>query len=315
MKDQTGSGRRGGARRTKPEAKSFIPKRKSTGTESTAKGSGKGGKKYGPSKPSKTRTGAHKPSYSSRRRQEPKIQPLADSNAPMRLNRYVAQAGICSRRDADVLIAAGVVSVNNKVITEMGYKVAPTDKVQVEGDTIKAETKRYILLNKPKNFLATVDDPQGRRTVMQLIKGACKERVFPVGRLDRDTTGLLLLTNDGEMEKRLTHPKVGVRNLYHASIAEKVKKEHLTAMLEGFLLDDKFIKVDKANFVKDDPRQIGLEIHSGRNRVVKRIFEHFGYKVTKLDRVVFACLTKKDVPRGEWKHVTEQELSILRMTT
>jgi 23S rRNA pseudouridine2605 synthase len=150
---------------------------------------------------------------------------------------------------------------------------------------------------------------------MMLIRGACKERVFPVGRLDRDTTGLLLLTNDGEMAKRLSNPKVGVRNLYHATIAEKVKKEDLAAMLEGFVLDEKFVKVDKASFVKDDPRQIGIEIHSGRNRIVRRIFEHFGYKIQRLDRVIFACLTKKDVPRGEWKHLSEQELSILRMTT
>ena len=197
----------------------------------------------------------------------------------------------------------------------MGYRVSPTDKVQVEGDTIKAEAKRYILLNKPKNFLATEEDPGGRRTVMQLIKGACKERVFPVGRLDKDTTGLLLLTNDGEMAKRLANPKTGVRNLYHATTYEKVKKEHLLAMLEGFLLDGKFVRVDKAKFVKDDPRQIGVEIHSGRNRIVKRIFEHFGYRVTKLDRVIYTCLTKKDVPRGAWRHLTEEELNILRMTT
>jgi 23S rRNA pseudouridine2605 synthase len=310
MKNQTGSGRRGGARRTKPDAKkTFLPKRKSSGTKLAQKSPGK---KTGSSK---SKPSGHKPSYSSRRRPEPKMQPLPDSNAPMRLNRFVSQAGVCSRREADVLIAAGVVSVNEKVITEMGYRVQLTDKVQVEGDTIKAETKRYILLNKPKNFLATAEDPQGRRTVMQLIKGACKERVFPVGRLDRDTTGLLLLTNDGEMAKRLSNPKVGVRNLYHATVAEKVKKEHLDAMLEGFMLDEKFVRVDKANFVKDDPRQIGVEIHSGRNRIVRRIFEHFGYKIQRLDRVVFACLTKKDVPRGEWKHLTEQELSILRMTT
>ena len=216
---------------------------------------------------------------------------------------------------ADVLIKAGVVSVNGEVVTEMGYRVSPTDKVQVEGDTIKAEAKRYILLNKPKNFLATEEDPGGRRTVMQLIKGACKERVFPVGRLDKDTTGLLLLTNDGEMAKRLANPKTGVRNLYHATTYEKVKKEHLLAMLEGFLLDGKFVRVDKAKFVKDDPRQIGVEIQSGRNRIVKRIFEHFGYRVTKLDRVIYTCLTKKDVPRGAWRHLTEDELNILRMTT
>ena len=306
MKNQKGSGRRGGARRTKPES-NFVPKKKSSGRKLSQKG---------PSdKPTPVKKGKHKPSYSKKRRPAPKPQPLADSNAPMRLNRFVAQAGICSRREADVLIAAGVVSVNGEVVTEMGYRVSQSDKVQVEGDTIKAETKRYVLLNKPKNFLATAEDPGGRRTVMQLIKGACKERVYPVGRLDKDTTGLLLLTNDGEMAKRLSNPKMGVRNLYHASTYEKVKKEHLLAMLEGFMLDDKFIRVEKASFVKDDPRQIGIEIHSGRNRIVKRIFEHFGYRVTKLDRVVFGCLTKKDVPRGAWRHLTEQELSILRMTT
>ena len=294
MKNQTGSGRRGGSRRTKPTLK---------------RGSGK------PGNSNKLGKKAHKPSYTKRRKPEPKRAPLADSNAPMRLNRYVAQAGICSRREADVLIQAGVVSVNGKVVTEMGYRVGPTDKVQVEGDTIKAETKRYILINKPKNILATDDDPRGRRTVMSLIHGACKERVFPVGRLDRDTSGLLLLTNDGEMTKRLTHPRVHVRNLYHVSTSDKVKKEDLLAMLEGFELEGKFIKLDKASFVKDDPRQIGVEIHSGRNRIVRRIFEHFGYKVAKLDRVIYSCLNKKDLPRGAWRHLTEQELSILRMTT
>jgi 23S rRNA pseudouridine2605 synthase len=334
MKKSTGSGRRGGARRTKPESQSFLPKRKlkqsssksessedsteKKGPKKTVKGIIKGGKygakggKYGSSLPSKTRTGGYRPD---RKKADDKRQPLPDSNAPVRLNRYVAQAGICSRRDADVLIAAGVVSVNGEVITEMGYRVGSTDKVQVEGDTIKAETKRYILLNKPKNFLTTDDDPQGRRTVMTLIRGACKERVFPIGRLDRDTTGLLLFTNDGEMTKRLTHPKVGVRNLYHASFQEKVSHEDLAKMLEGFELDGKFVKLDKADFVKGDTREVGLEIHSGRNRIVRRIFEHFNYKVTRLDRVIFACLNKKKVPRGTWRHLTEEELSILRMTT
>ncbi|MBM71738.1 MAG: pseudouridine synthase [Crocinitomicaceae bacterium] len=307
MKDQKGSGRRGGARRTKPESKSFVPKKKISRRTLSQKSS-----EY-PENPKKTKR--HKPSYSLKRKLSPKLKPLADSNAPMRLNRFVAQAGICSRREADVLIAAGVVSVNGEVITEMGYRVSLTDKVQVEGDTIKAETKRYILLNKPKNFLATAEDHRGRRTVMQLIKGACQERVYPVGRLDKETTGLLLLTNDGEMAKRLSNPKTGVRNLYQASIYEKVKNEHLLAMLEGFVLDEKFVRVDKASYVNEDPRQIGIEIHSSRNRIVRRIFEHFGYRVTKLDRVVFCCLTKKNVPRGDWRHVTEQELNILRMTT
>jgi 23S rRNA pseudouridine2605 synthase len=338
MKKQTGSGRRGGARRTKPESKAFLPKRKlsqngskseESGGEAGEKSEGRtgakqgvkvGGKKVGKysgkgkPKVSKTRTGGYK-TEGRRRRPETKQKPLPDSNAPMRLNRFVAQAGICSRRDADVLIAAGVVSVNGDVITEMGFRVRLTDKVQVEGETIKAEAKQYILLNKPKNFLATDEDPQGRRTVMQLIKGACKERVVPIGRLDRDTTGLLLFTNDGEMAKRLTHPKVGVRNLYHATFKEKVSKVDLEKMLEGFELDGKYVRLDKASFVKENPREIGVEIHSGRNRIVRRIFEHFGYKVAKLDRVIFACLTKKDIPRGHWRHLREEDLNILRMTT
>lgn len=338
MKNQSGSGRRGGARRTKPASKSFLPKRKNAGGGVRLKPRGKaeetldsssdkpgdkprktggksGGKYQGSGRPlPKTRTGAYKPEFW-RKKDEHKRKPLPDSNAPMRLNRYVAQAGICSRRDADVLIAAGVVSVNGDVITEMGFRVRNTDKVQVEGDTIKAEKKQYILLNKPKNFLATGDDPQGRRTVMELIRGACKERVFPIGRLDRDTTGLLMFTNDGEMDKRLTHPKSDVRTLYHATFKDKISRVDLQKMTEGFELDGKFIKLEKAEFVKDDPRQIGVEIHSGRNRIVRRIFEHFGYKVTRLDRVLLACLSKKNLARGQWRFLTEEELSILRMTT
>ena len=314
MKNQRGSGRRGGARRTSSDSKSFNPKGRGSSRKLSQKSSSSASSSSNSSKPPKKKTG-NKPGFAGRRKPQPKLKPLSDANALMRLNRFVAQAGICSRREADVLIKAGVVSVNGEVVTEMGHRVSPTDKVQVEGDTIKAEAKRYILLNKPKNFLATEEDPGGRRTVMQLIKGACKERVFPVGRLDKDTTGLLLLTNDGEMAKRLANPKTGVRNLYHATTYEKVKKEHLLAMLEGFLLDGKFVRVDKAKFVKDDPRQIGVEIHSCRNRIVKRIFEHFGYRVTKLDRVIYTCLTKKDVPRGAWRHLTEEELNILRMTT
>lgn len=314
MKNQRGSGRRGGALRTISDSKSFKPKGRGSSRKLSQKSSSSASSSLSSSKPPKKKPG-NKPGFTGRRKPHPKLKPLSDAMAPMRLNRFVAQAGICSRREADVLIKAGVVSVNGEIVTEMGYRVSPTDKIQVEGDTIKAETKRYILLNKPKNFLATEEDPGGRRTVMQLIKGACKERVFPVGRLDKDTTGLLLLTNDGEMAKRLANPKTGVRNLYHATTYEKVKKEHLLAMLEGFLLDGKFVRVDKATFVKDDPRQIGVEIHSGRNRIIKRIFEHFGYRVTKLDRVIYTCLTKKNVPRGAWRHLTEEELNILRMTS
>ena len=314
MKNQRGSGRRGGALRTISDSKSFKPKGRGSSRKLSQKSSSSASSSLSSSKPPKKKTG-NKPGFTGRIKPHPKLKPVSAAMAPMRLNRFVAQAGICSRREADVLIKAGVVSVNGEIVTEMGYRVSPTDKIQVEGDTIKAETKRYILLNKPKNFLATEEDPGGRRTVMQLIKGACKERVFPVGRLDKDTTGLLLLTNDGEMAKRLANPKTGVRNLYHATTYEKVKKEHLLAMLEGFLLDGKFVRVDKATFVKDDPRQIGVEIHSGRNRIIKRIFEHFGYRVTKLDRVIYTCLTKKNVPRGAWRHLTEEELNILRMTS
>lgn len=233
----------------------------------------------------------------------------------VRLNRYLANAGICSRRDADDLIKAGLVEVNGKIVTEMGFKVKPDDKVKYAGESINPEKKVYVLLNKPKDFITTKSDPQNRRTVMHLLKGTGKERIYPVGRLDRMTTGLLLFTNDGQLAKKLTHPRYGVKKLYHVHLDKAVNGEHLKEISEGVQLDDGLMKADDISFVGNgnDKKQIGIEIHSGKNRIVRRLFEHFGYKVIKLDRVTFAGLTKKDIPRGKWRFLTQQEVSMLKM--
>jgi len=233
----------------------------------------------------------------------------------VRLNRYLANAGICSRRDADDLIKAGLVEVNGKVVTEMGFKVKPDDKVKYAGETISAEKKVYVLLNKPKDFITTKSDPQNRRTVMHLLKGVGKERIYPVGRLDRMTTGLLLFTNDGQLAKKLTHPRHGVKKLYHVHLDKAVNGDHLKEISEGVKLEDGMMKADDISFVGNgnDKKQVGIEIHSGKNRIVRRLFESFGYKVIKLDRVSFAGLTKKDLPRGKWRFLKEQEVSMLKM--
>lgn len=239
-------------------------------------------------------------------------QPNVSEDA-IRLNRYVANAGICSRREADVLIATGVVSVNGKIITEMGYKVNPGDVVTYGGVPIKNETKKYLLLNKPKDYITTMDDPEERRTVMELVKKACKERLYPVGRLDRNTTGVLLFTNDGDMTAKLTHPKFDVRKVYHVTLNKKMTTEDYKILNEGFELPDGFIKPDATEFVGAGRYELGVEIHSGRNRIVRRMFEHLGYEVVKLDRVAFAGLTKKDLPRGKYRFLTEKEVSFLKM--
>lgn len=232
----------------------------------------------------------------------------------VRLNKFLSNAGIASRRDADQLIELGLVRVNGKVVTELGHKVDPrVDIVKYDDKNIKPEKLRYVLLNKPKDFITTMDDPEERKTVMWLVKEACKERVYPVGRLDRQTTGLLLFTNDGELTKKLTHPKHGVQKIYHVETLEKVRGTDLDAIRNGVELEDGFIKADEVSFVNDDPRQVGIRIHSGRNRVVRRIFEKFGYTVKKLDRVMFAGLSKKDLPRGRYRHLSEQEVNFLRM--
>ncbi|MEM8507913.1 MAG: pseudouridine synthase [Bacteroidota bacterium] len=232
----------------------------------------------------------------------------------IRLNRFIANAGICSRREADTFIAAGNVTVNGKVITAMGYKVKKTDDVRFDGRKLSPEKKEYVLLNKPKNFITTTNDEKGRRTVMELVSGASNNRLYPVGRLDRNTTGLLLFTNDGDIAKKLTHPKHGVRKIYHVHLDKNVTIADLRKIREGLELNDGKIEVDAVDYVQGGTKkEIGIEIHSGRNRIVRRIFEHLGYEVARLDRVVFAGLTKKDLPRGHWRFLSSQEVINLGM--
>lgn len=233
----------------------------------------------------------------------------------IRLNKYISNSGICSRRDADVLIAAGAVTVNGNIVTEMGYKVSPEDIIVYGGERLVNEKKKYLLLNKPKGYITTSDDPQKRKTVMNLIHGACKERIYPVGRLDRNTTGILLFTNDGEMAKKLTHPSFGARKVYHVETDKNVTQADLTRLVEGIELEDGITVVDQAHFVGDglDKKKIGIEIHSGKNRIVRRLFEYLGYEVVKLDRVVFAGLTKKELPKGTYRFLTEKEVGFLKM--
>jgi 23S rRNA pseudouridine2605 synthase len=232
----------------------------------------------------------------------------------IRLNKYLADAGICSRREADVLIASGAVMINGKVVTQLGTKVSRTDRVQYGGETLKREKLQYVLLNKPKDFITTSDDPQNRKTVMSLVEKACSERIYPVGRLDRNTLGLLLFTNDGDLAKKLTHPKYKIKKVYHVFLNKSLTKNDMITLGNGVELNDGFIQPDKIAYVtgEDDKKQIGVELHSGRNRIVRRMFEHLGYKVVKLDRVFFAGITKKDLPRGKWRFLTEKEVNLLK---
>lgn len=236
-------------------------------------------------------------------------------NDEIRLNRYLSLAGICSRRDADEFIKAGAVTVNGKVVVEMGYRVKPGDEVVYGGLGIRPEKPVYLLLNKPKDYITTSDDPQNRKTVLQLIEGACKERVYPVGRLDRNTTGLLLFTNDGEMAKKLTHPSSMIQKMYHVVLDKPLTAADKTKISAGLTLEDGPVKVDEINYVDNagSKKEVGVVIHSGRNRIVRRIFEELGYAVVKLDRVMFAGLTKKDLPKGKWRMLTRPELNLLKM--
>lgn len=237
-----------------------------------------------------------------------------DPTMPIRLNKYLSNAGVCSRRDADKYIEAGVVTVNGQVVTELGAKVLRTDEVKFHDTPVKIEKKVYVLLNKPKDYVTTSDDPQNRKTVMDLVKDACPERIYPVGRLDRNTTGVLLLTNDGEMASKLTHPKYLKKKIYHVQTDHNVSAADLRQIAEGITLDDGEIKADAVEYASEtDKKQIGIEIHSGKNRIVRRIFESLGYHVVKLDRVYFAGLTKKNVRRGDWRYLTEKEVQMLRM--
>jgi len=261
------------------------------------------------------RTAGYDPNakYSMKKRIEYKEQNY-DPTEPIRLNKYLANAGVCSRREADDFIQAGVVTVNGEVVTELGTKVLRTDVVKFHEQPVTLEKKVYVLLNKPKDYVTTSDDPQQRKTVMDLVKGACPERIYPVGRLDRNTTGVLLLTNDGDLASKLTHPKFLKKKIYHVSLDHNVTAHDLQQIAEGIQLEDGEIKADAVEYADPvDKKQVGIEIHSGKNRIVRRIFETLGYKVTKLDRVQFAGLTKKNVRRGDWRYLTEEEVDRLRM--
>ena len=239
---------------------------------------------------------------------------LTDPNEPIRLNKFLANAGICSRREADEFIAAGVVSVNGEVVTELGTKIKRTDEVKFHDEPVSVERKVYVLLNKPKDCVTTSDDPQERKTVMHCVKDACKERIYPVGRLDRNTTGVLLLTNDGDLASKLTHPKFLKKKVYHVYCDKNVTKADLDQIAAGITLEDGEIHADAISYASEtDKKQVGIEIHSGKNRIVRRIFESLGYKVVKLDRVYFAGLTKKGLKRGDWRFLTEMEVNMLRM--
>jgi 23S rRNA pseudouridine2605 synthase len=255
--------------------------------------------------------GGVKGKYLGKRRPEPAPQ---SSDGLIRLNRFLSNAGIASRRDADKLIELGLVKVNGKVVTELGMKVDPrVDVVKYDDKNLKPEKLQYVVLNKPKDYLTTSEDPLERKTVMHLIESACKERIYPIGRLDRMTTGLLLFTNDGEMARRLTSPKNGFPKLYHVETIEKIRGEHMDAIREGLRLEDGFVKADEISLVNDDPRQVGLRINSSKDRIIKAVFEHFKYTVKKVDRVMFASLTKRDLPRGRFRHLTENEVNFLKM--
>lgn len=268
-------------------------------------------------KPKKSKGGQQRRgqrSFSRRSSKPSSNEPKKVDDGSMRLNRFIAHAGICSRREADTFIIAGSVEVNGKVVSEMGYKVLPGDSVKFDGRLLTPEKMEYVLLNKPKNFLTTTEDDKGRKTVMDLIRNASKSRLLPVGRLDRNTTGLLLFTNDGEMAARLTHPRYAVRKIYHVVLDRALKVSDLQQIEKGVDLDDGSISVDAISFIANaTKREVGIEIHSGRNRIIRRIFEHLGYEVAKLDRVMFAGLTKKDLPRGQWRTLDSKEVSFLKM--
>ena len=261
------------------------------------------------------RTGDYDPNakYSVKKQIEYKEQ-FVDPNEPIRLNKFLANAGVCSRREADEFITAGVVSVNGEVVTELGTKIKRSDVVKFHDEPVSIERKVYVLLNKPKDTVTTSDDPQERRTVMDLVKGACNERIYPVGRLDRNTTGVLLLTNDGDLASKLTHPKFLKKKIYHVHLDKNLTKADMDQIAAGIQLEDGEIHADAISYTDDFKKdQVGIEIHSGKNRIVRRIFESLGYKVVKLDRVFFAGLTKKGLRRGDWRYLSEAEVNYLRM--
>lgn len=261
------------------------------------------------------RTADYNPNAKYSKKKQIEYQELnVDPDAPIRLNKFLANAGVCSRREADEFIQAGVVSVNGEVVTELGTKIKRSDVVKFHDQTVNLERKVYVLLNKPKDCVTTTDDPQERKTVMDLVKGACLERIYPVGRLDRNTTGVLLLTNDGDLASKLTHPKFLKKKVYQVRLDKDLTQEDFDKILSGVTLDDGEVHADKLEFPDETKRnEVGIEIHSGKNRIVRRIFESLGYRVVKLDRVLFAGLTKKGLRRGEWRYLTQQEVNFLQM--
>ena len=277
------------------------------------------GDNYGNRRPNFRKPGGKKPYTSTTKYAKKKqilyTEEINDPNEELRLNKYLANAGICSRREADEFITAGVVTVNGQVATELGTRVKRGDEVRFHDQLVNIERKIYLILNKPKDCVTTVEDPQERHTVMEYVKGACKERIYPVGRLDRNTTGVLLFTNDGELATKLTHPSYMKKKVYHARLDKPISEEDLQKLLDGIELEDGAIRVDAISYAdKDtDHTQVGVEIHSGRNRIVRRMFEAIGYHVVRLDRTQFAGLTKKNLKRGDWRFLTEREVNTLRM--
>ncbi len=266
-------------------------------------------------KPFQKRDGQYNPNakYSQKKQIEYK-KSYVDLSKPVRLNKFLANAGICSRREADEFIQAGVISVNGEIVSQLGTKVMHSDRIMFHNQLVRSERKVYILLNKPKDCVTTVEDTHDRKTVLDIVKNACSERIYPVGRLDRNTTGVLLLTNDGDLASQLTHPKYDKKKIYHVSLDKPLEVADFETILTGVVLDDEKIAADELSFVKDDDlKQVGIEIHSGQNRVVRRIFEKLGYKVVRLDRVYFAGLTKKNIPRGKYRYLTEREVNMLKM--
>jgi len=246
---------------------------------------------------------------------KPKVLSLAwnEDRGLIRLNKYISNSGICSRREADDLITAGAVTVNGEIVTELGTKIAPTDEVRYDDKVLQMEKPIYILLNKPKDYITTTEDDRGRDNVMHLISGACTQRVYPVGRLDRNTTGLLLFTNNGEMAKKLTHPRFGIKKIYQVELDKDLKLEDFEILRQGIELDDGFMQPDELEYV-DGKKILGITLHSGRNRIVRRLFGHLGYEVEKLDRVYYAGLTKLNLPRGDWRILRQEEVNMLKMS-
>jgi 23S rRNA pseudouridine2605 synthase len=267
---------------------------------------------YTDKKKASTNRKSQTPEYNLKRYEAKKETKSPPAKQTIRLNRYISNAGICSRRDADVLIESGEIKVNGKVVTELGYQVNPNDTVKYGNRVLNKEKMVYLLLNKPKDFITTTEDPDERKTVMDLVKNACEQRIYPVGRLDRNTTGLLLLTNDGELAEKLAHPSNNVKKVYQVELDKPITKDDYQKIVDGIELEDGKVTIDDLAIVSSDATTLGLEIHLGRNRIVRRLFEHLGYEVIKLDRVVYAGLTKKDLPRGNWRFLNEKEVITLK---